>query len=82
VAAAFLTAKTRQHYAKRMVNQIATAGTPGEQIHALALRESRSQSSMISVLVAEALAQRRSATAQVEQMAKLTGILRGEVDAQ
>jgi hypothetical protein len=50
----------------------------GQQIHELALRESRSQSSMISILVVEALANRRSASASAQ---KLVEILRGEPDA-
>jgi hypothetical protein len=53
----------------------------GEQIHAQDLKESRSQSSMISILVAEALTARRAATAQAQQVNRLTAVLRGEVDA-
>jgi hypothetical protein len=50
----------------------------GHQIHELALKENRSQSSMISVLVAESLSARRAAAHQVEQVTKLTSLLRGE----
>jgi hypothetical protein len=45
----------------------------GSQIHALALKESRSESAMISILVA-----RRAAAHHVEQVTKLTSLLRGE----
>ena len=47
----------------------------GRQIHELALKESRSQSSMISILVAESVAARRSTSASTQ---KLVSILRGK----
>ena len=50
----------------------------GQQIHELALKESRSQSAMISLLVAEALNARRVTTTST---AKLVAMLKGESDA-
>jgi hypothetical protein len=47
----------------------------GRQIHELALKENRSQSGMISILVAESLFARISASASTQ---KLVSILRGE----
>jgi hypothetical protein len=49
----------------------------GQQIHELALRESRSQSSMISILVAESLAARQSTSAST---AKLVAMIKGQAD--
>ena len=53
----------------------------GRQIYEMALKENWSQSSAISILVAEALSARRSATAQVQQVSRLTAVLRGESTA-
>ena len=47
----------------------------GQQIRAMALQESRSDSAMISLLVAEALSARRVTTAST---AKLVALLKGE----
>ena len=49
----------------------------GHQIHTLALKENRSQSSMISILVSEALSARRSATAETS---KLVQLIRGAAE--
>jgi hypothetical protein len=43
----------------------------GRQIHEMALKESRSQSGMISILVAEALTARRSANTEVDRISRL-----------
>jgi hypothetical protein len=53
----------------------------GSQLHALALKESRSDSAMISLLVTEALAARRSAAAHTSEVIRLASVLRGEPDA-
>jgi hypothetical protein len=45
------------------------------ELHQMALRENRSQSSPISILVSEALAVRRAASAQTS---KLVQMIRGE----
>jgi hypothetical protein len=50
----------------------------GQQIHELALRENRSQSSAISILVGEALAARRSASISTQ---RLVAVLRGDAEA-
>jgi hypothetical protein len=52
----------------------------GSQIHNLALRESRSESAMISILVTESLAARRAAATQIAEVSKLTQMIRGESD--
>jgi hypothetical protein len=49
----------------------------GRQIHELALKESRSQSSMISILVAESLSARRAMTANTQ---KLVQMIRGQAE--
>jgi hypothetical protein len=54
----------------------------GRQIYEMALRENRSQSSAISILVEEALSARRSATVEVQKLSKLAQTIRGDVDAQ
>jgi hypothetical protein len=61
--------------------RIKLSDAQGQEIHQLALRENRSQSATISLLVAQALDARRAAAHQVEQVATLTKILRGEVEA-
>jgi hypothetical protein len=48
----------------------------GHEIHQMALRENRSQSSAISILVGEALANRRAASASTNRIVQ---ILRGEL---
>jgi hypothetical protein len=47
----------------------------GREIHQMALRENRSQSSAISILVSEALNARRSASASAQ---RLVSMIRGE----
>jgi hypothetical protein len=47
----------------------------GSELHNLALKESRSDSAMINLLVGEALAARRTTSAST---AKLVAVLRGE----
>jgi hypothetical protein len=55
----------------------------GREIHQMSLRENRSQSSAISILVAEALAARRSAAASTEELlragmeSKLVNLIKG-----
>jgi hypothetical protein len=55
----------------------------GHEIHQLALRENRSQSSAISILVSEALAARRAAEASTEELlragmeSKLVNLIKG-----
>jgi hypothetical protein len=51
----------------------------GREIYALALKENRSQSATLSLLVREALAARRSTSAATE---RLVSILKGESAAQ
>jgi hypothetical protein len=48
----------------------------GHEIHQMALRENRSQSSAISILVEEALSARRSATAEVAKLSRLATLIR------
>jgi hypothetical protein len=50
----------------------------GREIYALALKENRSQSATVSLLLREALEARRAASNQVEQVSRLTAVLRGE----
>jgi type II secretory pathway component PulM len=50
----------------------------GRQIHEMALKENRSQSSAISILVSEALAARRSAASQIAEVSKLVSAIRSE----
>jgi hypothetical protein len=47
----------------------------GQQIHELSLKESRSQSAMISLLVAEALSARRTTSVSTQ---RLVALLKGE----
>jgi hypothetical protein len=53
----------------------------GSQLHALALKESRSDSAMISLLVTEALSARRSVERHTAEVMKLAATLRGDADA-
>jgi hypothetical protein len=53
----------------------------GSELHRLALKESRSDSAMINLLVGEALTARRSAASQIEQVSRLTQLLRSPSDA-
>jgi hypothetical protein len=59
----------------------------GHAIHQISLKESRSQSSTISILVAEALAARRAKVADHEELlregmkSRLVSILKGVSDA-
>jgi hypothetical protein len=52
----------------------------GRQIHEMALKENRSQSSAISILVTEALAARRSAATQINEVSRLVATIRGQAD--
>jgi hypothetical protein len=52
----------------------------GSEIHSLALKESRSDSAMISLLVTEALSARRTAASHVNEVSRLASVLRGEGD--
>jgi hypothetical protein len=59
----------------------------GREIHLMSLRENRSQSSAISILVSEALAARRAKSADTEQLlregveSRLVKIIKGISDA-
>jgi hypothetical protein len=50
----------------------------GQELHSLALRESRSDSSMLNILVTESLSARRAAAAQAQKVTELTRVLRAE----
>jgi hypothetical protein len=50
----------------------------GREIHLMSLKENRSQSSAISILVSEALAARRSAASQVAEVSRLVATIKGE----
>jgi hypothetical protein len=53
----------------------------GHEIHAMALRENRSDSSAISILVSEALAARRQAAAQIGEVSRLVQAIKGDATA-
>jgi hypothetical protein len=50
----------------------------GDEIHRLSLKENRSQSATVSWLVTQQLDAMRAAAHHVEQVSKLTSLLRGE----
>jgi hypothetical protein len=52
----------------------------GREIHQMALRENRSQSSAISILVTEALTARRSAATEVTKLSRLAMVIRGDAE--
>jgi hypothetical protein len=53
----------------------------GHEIHAISLKDNRSQSATVSLLVSEALAARRAEKAQVAEVARLATLLRTPSDA-
>jgi hypothetical protein len=75
VSALFLITKSRRNMRKEWSIRLRLPEHQGRQIHELSLKESRSQSSMISILVAEALTARRATSAST---AKLVAAIRGE----
>jgi hypothetical protein len=65
----------RKQASPRFNTRVQLSVLEGREIYALTLKENRSQSATVSLLVREALEQRRTASAST---AKLVSILRGE----
>jgi|HubBroStandDraft_6_1064221.scaffolds.fasta_scaffold1109821_1 hypothetical protein len=61
--------------------RITTSDYLAQMLHAQAVRENRTDSKMGELILRQGLEERRTAAHQVEQVATLTKILRGEVEA-
>jgi hypothetical protein len=61
--------------------RITTSDHLAQMLHSQAVRENRTVSKMGEIILRQGLEERRSAASQVEQVAKLTRVLRGEVEA-